>query len=144
MPLPEKFLQDRDNYWSCCCYVDKAQSIKIPPKKKTDKEAAPKCSRRLRGLKPLYGPIPYLKPPRRRSSSLSDLPVETSLSATEDRASTRPQPVGRDRKHSVIVCSNTGSGVSTPHPCEWDHYTEQPTFGTLDLVGLIMIQMESK
>ena len=48
-----------------------------------------------------------------------------NIPPTEDRAPARPQD--RVGKHSVIVCSNTGSGVSTPHSCEWNHYTEQPT-----------------
>ena len=48
-----------------------------------------------------------------------------NIPPTEDRAPARPQD--RVGKHSVIVCLNTGSGVSTLHSCEWNYYTEQHT-----------------
>ena len=81
-------------------------------------------SRRIRGLSPLHtNPLPENS--RKRSSSANS----ALLLGVNSFSPIRNQPLLiRNRRESVIVHSNPGTGPSTPRSGDWDHYTEQPSF----------------
>ena len=92
----------------------------------SDSEAAPLRSRRIRGLPPLYL-TPLAGNRRSRGARSSSVPASGAIAPPTSPASSRPLYLN-SRRESVIVHSNPNSGPSTPLSCEWDNYSEEPSF----------------
>ena len=88
--------------------------------------APPYRSRRLRGLSPLCV-SPLVGRTRRRGTRATSAPAPGATAPPTTPVSSRSNYLN-SRRESVIVHSNPGSGHSTPKSCEWDNYTEQPSF----------------
>ena len=66
------------------------------------------------------------EPRRPRANTLSTIPL--GAQAPSESPLNSPSSLRQSRRGSVIVQSNPNSGALTPRSCEWDNFTEQPTF----------------